>query len=96
MCDYIEENGVIKERLNCSLRENLKNEFIKYVVYMCMLNGSLLSGEVKYLRDNFHIDFNQEKANMYKYKYNLIKSKFGSEIPLVFKYFVLADALLMD
>jgi len=92
MCDYIEENGIVKDDIKTSLRENLKIEFINFVVYLAMANGSLLSAEQKFIKDVFDYDIDQSKGMALKVKNDLFETKYGSRIPLVMKYFVLTDA----
>lgn len=92
MCDYIEEQGVIMQQLHTSLRENLKNEFVKFTVYLAMLNGTIIASEINFIKQMLGVDMNQQKANVYKYKNELTAARFGSQIPLAYKYFVLADA----
>lgn len=92
MCDYIEANGVIKQPLKSSLRENLRHEFLNFVVYLSLLDGSLLASEIKFIKDNLGYDINHEKANNMKIQGNLIESKYGIQIPVSVKYFVLSDA----
>lgn len=92
MCDYIEENGLLKQKLNTSFRENLRYEFLQFVTYLSLLDGSLLASEVKFIKEYLGYDINHAAANNLKVKNNLIESKFGMRIPMALKYFVLSDA----
>lgn len=92
ICDIIEKSGVIKQTLKTTLKENLRFEFLKFVVYLSCLDGVLLRSEQQFVKEILDYDVNQEKANKLKYENNLYRGKYDKEIPFVFKYFVLADA----
>lgn len=92
ICDYIEEKNVVSQQLNSSLRDNLKNEFLKFTIYLAMQNGSIMRSEIAFIKDVFGVEFNQQKANVFKYKNELTSARFGNQMPLAFKFFVLADA----
>lgn len=92
MCDYIEENGVLKQKLNTSFRDNMRYEFLQFVIYLSLLDGSLLASEIKFIKEYLGYDINHAAANNIKIKNNLIESKFGMQIPMALKYFVLSDA----
>ena len=34
MCDYIEQNGIVKQAGNTRLRDNLKKEFLHFLIYI--------------------------------------------------------------
>lgn len=34
MCDYIEQNGIVKLTGNIRLRDNLKKEFLHFLIYI--------------------------------------------------------------
>ena len=39
MCDYIEQNGVVKLTGNVKLRDNLKKELLHFLIYISMTDG---------------------------------------------------------
>ena len=39
MCDYIEQNGVVKLVGNVKLRDNLKKELLHFLIYISMTDG---------------------------------------------------------
>lgn len=92
MCDYIEENGVLKQTLTTSFRENLRHEFLQFVIYLSLLDGSLLASEIKFIKEYLGYDMDHMTANNLKVKNALFESKFGTRIPMALKYFVLSDA----
>jgi AAA+ superfamily predicted ATPase len=92
MCDYIEENGILKQKLETSFRENLRYEFLQFVIYLSLLDGSLLASEIKFIKEYLDYDINHTSANNLKIKNDLFESKYGRQIPMALKYFVLSDA----
>lgn len=92
ICDYIEENGVIKDKLTTSLKDNLRYEFLQFSVYLAMANGRILASEAKFIREYFGEDISQEKAAAMKAKHGLFEEKYGRNLPFVLKYFIVADA----
>lgn len=92
MCDYIEENGVVKDKLGSSLRDRLKYEFLQFTIYLAMANGRLVASEIKFIKDIFEVVLTQEKAAGTKAKEGLFETKYGKQLPMVLKYFIVADA----
>ena len=92
MCDYIEKNGVIKQDMQMTLRENLRREFLNFVIYISTLSGHLEKEEETFINDmlGFYIDSNT--ADELKKKRDLNENTYGTKIPMALKYFVLADA----
>lgn len=92
MCDYIEKNGVIKQDMQMTLRENLRREFLNFVIYISTLSGRLEKEEETFINDmlGFYIDSNT--ADELKKKRDLNENTYGTKIPMALKYFVLADA----
>lgn len=92
MCDTIERAGVIKQPMQTSLKDNLKFEFLKFIVYLSCLDGTLLASERQFMKRALGYEMNEEKVNRMKYQHALYQGKYDTQIPLAFKYFVLADA----
>lgn len=92
MCDYIEDNGVVKQDLSTTLRENLRRDFLNFVIYISMLDGTFAIPEENFIEDilGFHIE--PGMAIDLKRQRDLHEASFGKKIPLTMKYFVLADA----
>ena len=91
MCDYIQENGVVKEKLKKSLRENLKFELLKFLVYLSLRDGRLDVSEVAFMDEVLGEKVEMVRANSMTGEYRLTNTHFGAQVPLVLKYFVLAD-----
>lgn len=92
ICDYIEKNGVIKKELPTSLRELLRREFLDFVIYLSMLDAGFTLWEEEYINKTFGFRLNKDTVKELKVHRRLTESHYGKEIPLVLKYFVLADA----
>lgn len=92
MCDYIEENGVIKKELQTTLRENLRREFLNFVIYLSMLDADFTEAEQAFIAEMFGFSIKAETAKELKSQRQLTEFHYGAQIPLVLKYFVLADA----
>lgn len=92
MCDYIEQHGVIKKELKGSLRDNLRREFLNFILYISMSDYKYTDKEEAFIKDVLDIHLKEESAKELKVQRRLNESGFGAQIPLVVKYFVLADA----
>ena len=92
MCDYIEQHGVIKKKLKTSLRDNLRREFLNFILYISMSDYKYTDKEEAFIKDVLDIHLKEESAKELKVQRRLNESGFGAQIPLVVKYFVLADA----
>lgn len=92
MCDYMEKNGVIKKELQTTLREMLRREFLDFVIYLAMLDAGFTQWEEEYINKTFGFRLNKETVKELKVHRRLTESHYGTQIPLVLKYFVLADA----
>lgn len=86
VCDEIEKAGIIKISLNNSLREIQKNEFVKYLVYLSMADGSVSDEEIGFIKEVLGENIDRAGIN------NILNATFSIEIPTPFKYFVLTDA----
>ena len=92
MCDYIEENKVIKDELKTTLRENLRMEFLNFVIYLSMLDAGFTEAEQTFINEMLGFRIKPETAKDLKIQRRLTESHYGKQIPLVMKCFVLADA----
>lgn len=92
MCDYIEKNGVIKKELQTTLRENLRREFLNFVIYLSMLDADFAGPEERFINDVLGFRIKADTVKDLKVQRKLTENYYGSQIPLIVKYFVLADA----
>ena len=47
MCDYIEQNGIVKLAGNTRLRDNLKKEFLHFLIYGSWIGVTTASAAVR-------------------------------------------------
>lgn len=92
MCDYIEKNGVSKQKPDTPLRETLRVDFLHFLVYISMQDQRFADAEEKFIQEVLGYRFNKTGAALLKSKWNLNDTDFGKKIPLSLKYCVLADA----
>lgn len=85
-CEEIEKAGVIKTSLNMSLKENLRAEFVKFLSYLAMADGTVSTEEITFIKEKTGTDITPDMINV------IVKASFSIEIPTAFKYFVLTDA----
>ena len=91
MCDYIEANGVLKEKLNTSLRENLKKEFLNFMIYIALVDDKFGDKEQRFIKEQLGFEITYTLAAAIKSR-NKLTENYGNEMPLTFKYFVLSNA----
>lgn len=85
-CDEIERAGVIKIPMKMSLRESLRTEFVKFLVYLANADGVLNTEEIAYIKEKTKTEVTPSMVNA------IVNVAFAVEIPTPFKYFVLTDA----
>lgn len=91
MCDYIEANGVLKEKLNTSLKENLKKELLNFMIYIALVDGKFADKEQRFIKEQLGFEITYSLATAIKSR-NKLTTNYEKEMPLTFKYFVLANA----
>lgn len=92
LCDEIEKKGLVKESLKTALRENLRLDFLKYVVFLSSASIVVDFREKQFIQTYLGYEMNENKALQFRYENNLNVQAFCSQLPFVFKYFILADA----
>ncbi|MBQ4232874.1 MAG: AAA family ATPase [Lachnospiraceae bacterium] len=92
MCDYIEANGVIKDKLANSLRENLRQEFLNFTLYLAFADGEITDSELAFIKEELLVNMTAEAAKKLYDLRQLTPAIYANKIPYVLKYFVLADA----
>ncbi|MGN0161864.1 MAG: AAA family ATPase [Lachnospiraceae bacterium] len=85
-CDEIERAGVIKTGLSNRLSEYVKDEFVKFLLYLAIADGSATEEELEFIRKKLNRPVGPQTVNM------VVTATFAIEIPTPFKYFVLTDA----
>lgn len=85
-CDEIERAGVIKIPLPQPLKESLKAEFMNFLLYLSLSDGTICVEESTFIKEKTGVDVNAVMAA------NVLPASFAGNIPTPFKYFVLTDA----
>ena len=56
MCDYIEQNGVVRLAGNVKLRDNLKKELLHFLIYISMTDGRYGEEEKAFIKKKLGFD----------------------------------------
>ena len=62
MCDYIEQNGIVKLAGNTRLRDNLKKEFLHFLIYISMTDGRYGEEEKAFIKKKLGFDVSASMA----------------------------------
>ena len=91
MCDYIEQNGVVKLVGNVKLRDNLKKELLHFLIYISMTDGRYGEEEKAFIKKKLGFDVSASMAADIKNR-NMLGAGYITRVPETFKYFILANA----
>ena len=91
MCDYIEQNGIVKLAGNTRLRDNLKKEFLHFLIYISMTDGRYGEEEKAFIKKKLGFDVSASMAADIKNR-NKLGAGYITKMPETFKYFILANA----
>ena len=91
MCDYIEQNGVVKLAGNVKLRDNLKKELLHFLIYISMTDGRYGEEEKAFIKKKLGFDVSASMAADIKNR-NMLGAGYITRVPETFKYFILANA----
>ena len=91
MCDYIEQNGVVKLTGNVKLRDNLKKELLHFLIYISMTDGRYGEEEKAFIKKKLGFDVSASMAADIKNR-NMLGAGYITRVPETFKYFILANA----
>ena len=89
MCQYIQENGVVKSDYN--LAENFKKELMYFLIYVSLIDDIYTTKEQEFIKELLGFDINKEMALKIKER-NLLSSYYSTQMPTAFKYFLLSNA----
>jgi len=92
ICDYIEEEGQLKQAPPYPLRKIQEQAFLNFLVYLSFADGRYSPDEQSFLKEALDLEISDEQARELRSARGLTESKFGRNIPTSLKYFVLADA----
>lgn len=85
-CDEIERADVIKIPLQQPLKECMKAELIKFLLYLSLSDGTICAEESAFIKEKTGTEVNAVMAA------GLLPANFAGNVPTPFKYFVLTDA----
>lgn len=91
MCDYIEQNGIVKLTGNIRLRDNLKKEFLHFLIYISMIDGRYGEQEKAFIKKKLGFEVSALMAADIKNR-NMLGAGYITRVPETFKYFILANA----
>lgn len=86
MADRIERAGVIKDNLMQSFRENLRFEFLIFLARLALADMVLTEKEIAFIKEK--LDYTVSEGMLRA----IARDAKNGEVPVSFKYFVLADA----
>lgn len=85
-CQDIEKAGIVKVKMKTSLKENLKYEFLKFLAYLSTADGCVEDKEIEFIKTSIGFEITPGSISL------LRNPQYESQVPMVFKYFVLTDA----
>ena len=91
MCDYIEQNGIVKLTGNIRLRDNLKKGFLHFLIYISMIDGRYGEQEKAFIKKKLGFEVSALMAADIKNR-NMLGAGYITRVPETFKYFILANA----
>ena len=91
MCDYIEQNGIVKLVGNTRLRDNLKKEFLHFLIYISMIDERYGEQEKAFIKKKLGFEVSALMAADIKNR-NMLGAGYVTKMPETFKYFILANA----
>ena len=86
MCDYIEQNGIVKLAGNIRLRDNLKKEFLHFLIYISMIDGRYGEQEKAFIKKKLGFEVSALMAADIKNR-NMLGAGYITRVPETFKYF---------
>lgn len=92
MADAINDAGIAKMGQSLTLRDTLKYEFLKFVLYLSSGDDVILDVEQKFIKEYLDFEVNSGIARTLKISEGIIPEIYGNQVPVGMKYFVLADA----
>lgn len=92
MADEIEKAGIIKDRMQTTLRENLRYEMLKFLSYLSVGDGLFTRNEADFISESTGFTASEGMIRSIILSEHLGDKIYTETIPFSFKCFVLADA----
>lgn len=80
MCDYIEQNGIVRLAGNTSLRDNLKKEFLHFLIYISMTDRRYGEEEKAFIKKKLGYDVSAPMAADIKNR-NMLGAGYITKMP---------------
>ena len=90
--EEIERAGVIKDRLNTTFRENLRYEFLKFLVYLSDGDGYVDEKEIAFINSTLGYRMTEGQIRSIMFYDKLHDDSYTKNVPFALKCFVLCDA----
>ena len=92
IADEIEKNGVMKDEITTTLRENVRYEVLKFLSFLSSMDTEVTAKEIDFIKDATGFNATQGMVNSIILSEHLRESRYLDNVPFSFKYFILADA----
>ena len=90
--EEIERAGVIKDRLNTTFRENLRYEFLEFLVYLSDGDGYVDEKEIAFINSTLGYRMTEGQIRSIMFYDKLHDDSYTKNVPFALKCFVLCDA----
>ena len=90
--EEIEHAGVIKDKLNTTFRENLRYEFLKFLVYLSEGDGYIDEKEIAFINSSLGYKMTEAQMKSIRIYDKLCDDTYTKKVPFALKGFVLCDA----
>ena len=91
ICDTMNRAGMAKGT-TMPLRELLRTEFVKFMVYLSTADGAASPDELDFIAESADMRMTMSQLDQFKRAQRIDSQLFSTEVPKALKYFVLADA----
>ena len=91
ICDAMNKAGMAKS-VTLPLRELLRTEFVKFMVYLSTADGIVTPDELDFIAESGDMRMTMSQLDQFKRAQRIDSQLFATEVPKALKYFVLADA----
>ncbi len=91
ICDAMNKAGMAKGT-TLPLRELLRTEFVKFMVYLSTADGTASPEELDFIAEAGDMKMTMSQLDQFKRAQRIDSQLFSTEVPKALKYFVLADA----
>ena len=87
IADEIEKNGVMKDEITTTFRENVRYELLKFLSFLSSMDMEVTSKEVDFIIEATGFKATQGMINSVIASEHLRESRYLDNVPFSFKYF---------